>query len=171
MICTQVDGYMHRLIMQELMISWVITLTDGVKVYGDYERPDFENPWLRLKTHCEENNVYPSVVELYMFGAPKHVFFEDPDGLDGLKIMRGIAKDQSMDGGHSQSFQTLTAILLKDNCTEFDVSKYTWPHNEFEQATSVRSTTKDNLKDAIFKNDSSKKNHPEIQKYLNGISV
>ena len=51
MICTQVDGYVHRLIMQELMISWVITLTDGVKVYGDYERPDFENPWLRLKTH------------------------------------------------------------------------------------------------------------------------
>ena len=85
--------------------------------------------------------------------------------------MRGIAKEQSMDGGHSQSFQTLTAILLKDDCTEFDVSKYTWPHNEFEQAVSTRLTTVDNLQDVIFKNDSPKKEHPEIQKYLNGISV
>ena len=57
MICTHVDGYMHRLITQELMISWLITLTDGTKVYGDYERPDFENPWCRLKEYCKENQV------------------------------------------------------------------------------------------------------------------
>ena len=171
MICTQVDGYMKKLICEELMISWLITLTDGTKVYGDYDRPGFDNPWLRLKNHCQENNVYPSVVELHMFGAPRHVFFEDPKGLDGLKVMRGIAKDQSMDGGHSQSFQTLTVILLKDNCIEYDVSKYTWPHNEFEQAISVRSITQDNVQDTIFKNDSTKKEHPEVQEYLHGISV
>ena len=171
MICTHVDSYMNRLIMEELMISWVITLTDNTTIYGDYDRPDLENPWLRLKKHCETNNVYPAIVELYMFGAPRHVFFENPKGLDGLKMMRGIAKDQAMDGSHSQSFQTLTAILLKDDCTKFDISKYTWPHNDFEQAVATREVTVDNIQDTIFKHDSRKNEHPEVQKHLHRISV
>ena len=129
MICTEFDGYMKQLCHEQLMISWVITLTDGVVVYGDYERPQFENPWIRLREHCEKHDVLPSKVELYMFGAEHKVFFEDENGLDGLFIMRGVAKDQAMDGSHSQSFQTLTVGLLRDDCEHIDVAKYTWPHN------------------------------------------
>ena len=106
-----------------------------------------------------------------MFGAPAKVFFEDPKGLDGLAVMRGIAKDQAMDGSHSTSFQTLTVCLLKDDCSAVDVAKYTWPYNQFEKAKSERSVTEDNVKYMIFKNDSEKTKHPEVQKYINEAAV
>ena len=113
MLCTEVDSYFYRLCHEQLMISWVVTLTDGLKVYGDYDRPGLPNPWMRLRTHCETNNVWPKRVELYMFGAERKVFFEDENGLDGIAIMRGLAKDQAMDGSHSQSFQTLSVLHLR----------------------------------------------------------
>ena len=49
-----------------------------------------------------------------------------------------------------------------------DVSKYTWPYNEFEQKESERILTTDNLQNMIFKNDSKKRKHPEVQKYFDG---
>ena len=90
MICKQRDGYMRSLIVDQLMISWITTLSDGTRVYGDYDRPGMKNPWTRLINHCKENNVFPTKVELHMFGAPTKVFFDDPNGLDGLAVMRGI---------------------------------------------------------------------------------
>lgn len=171
MICTSFDGYMKHLCHEELMISWVITLMDGTTVYGDYERPGVDNPWTRLREHCEKHDVVPRKVELYMFGAEHKVFFEDENGLDGLSVMRGVAKDQAMDGSHSQSFQMLTVGLLRDDCEYIDMSKYTWPHNNFEQKESVRGLSIKNLEQMIFKNGSRKKEHEEVQKYLNGATM
>lgn len=166
MICTSIDGYMEQLCYTELMISWQITLTDGTKVYGDYDRPGFDNPWTRLKNHCATNNVYPAKVELHMFGAPHEVFFENENGLDGLFVMRGMAKDQAMDGSHSQSFQTITVGLLRDDCSCIDVSKYTWPISQFEKRNSTRVLTFENLDAMIFKNGSEKRKRAEVQKLL-----
>jgi hypothetical protein len=171
MICQTRDGYMRKLIATDLMISWKIVLTDGTAVYGDYDRPGLDNPWFRLKDHCKQNNVVPKSVELHMFGAPKKVFFENEDGLDGLLVMRGMAKDQSMDGSHSQSFQTLTVSLLRDDCSMIDVAKYTWPFNEFEKDRDVRVLTEENLKNMIFKNGSEKLKHPKVQELINGTTV
>lgn len=171
MICKTRDGYMRKLITTDLMISWKITLTDGTIVYGDYDRPGLDNPWFRLKDYCKENDVIPKSVELHMFGAPKKVFFESEDGLDGLLVMRGMAKDQSMDGSHSQSFQTLTVSLLRDDCSMIDVAKYTWPFNEFEKDRDVRVLTEENLKNMIFKNGSEKLKHPKVQELINGTAV
>lgn len=168
MICTSIDSYIEDLCYNKLYISWVVTLTDGTKVYGDYDRPGFENPWIRLKKHCESNNVWPTEVKLHMFGAPAELFFEDPNGLDGLFIMRGMAKDQAMDGSHSQSYQTLTVGLLRDDCSCIDVAKYTWPISNLEKRNSARVLTKENLENMIFKNDSKKRQHEEVQKLLNG---
>jgi hypothetical protein len=106
-----------------------------------------------------------------MFGAPIEVFFENKDGLDGLLVMRGMAKDQAMDGSHSQSFQTLTVSLLRDDCSLIDVSKYTWPINDFEHGTSTRELTSENLKNMIFKNGSEKLKHPKVQELINGAAV
>ena len=153
------------------MISWLITLTDGTPVYGDYERPELDNPWNRLKDHCSLNNVLPAKVELYMFGAEMRVFFEDPNGLDGISVLRGIGKEQTMDGSHSQSFQTLTVSLLRDSCDYIDVGKYTWPINEFEQKDSVRGLSPVNLKNMIFKNESEKLKHSDVQKHLDIATV
>ena len=171
MICTTFDTYMDRLCHKELMISWQITLTDGEMVYGDYERPGFDNPWKRLSKHCSTNNVSPAKIELYMFGARHNVFFEDPNGLDGVSVLRGIAKEQTMDGSHSQSFQTLTVSLLRDSCDYIDVAKYTWPNNDFEQKESVRGLSTLNLQNMIFKNESTKLNNPKVQEHLNITTV
>lgn len=171
MICQTRDGYMRKLITTDLMISWKIILTDGTVVYGDYDRPGLDNPWFRLKDHCKQNDVVPKSVELHMFGAPKKVFFENEDGLDGLLVMRGMAKDQSMDGSHSQSFQTLTVSLLRDDCSMIDVAKYTWPFNEFEKDRDVRVLTEENLKNMIFKNGSEKLKHPKVQELIDGATV
>jgi hypothetical protein len=168
MICTQIDNYIEQLCYHELMISWQITLTDGTRVYGDYDRPGFDNPWVRLREHCLSNDVYPAKVELHMFGAVPETFFEDENGLDGIFVVRGVAKDQAMDGSHSQSFQTLTVGLLRDDCSCIDVSKYTWPINNFEQKSTTRVLTKENLSYMIFKNGSKKLQHEEVQKLLNG---
>ena len=167
-ICTSIDSYMQKICYDDLMISWQMTLNDGTKVYGDYDREGMENPWIRFTKHCKENNVYPVKVELHMFGAPHEVFFEDENGLDGLIIMRGIAKDQAMDGGHSQSYQTLTVGLLKDDCSGITVSKYTWPISEFEKKYSERVLTVENVEHMFFKNDSEKRTHPEVQKFIDG---
>lgn len=171
MICKTRDGYMRKLIQTDLMISWKITLSDGTTVYGDYDRPGMKNPWHRLQDHCAENDVIPTKVELHMFGAPPKVFFEDENGLDGVLVMRGMAKDQSMDGSHSRSFQTLTVCLLRDDCSLIDVAKYTWPFNEFEKDRDTRVLTEENLTNMIFKNESEKLKHPKVQELINGATV
>lgn len=171
MICKTRDGYMKKLTRTDLMISWKIILTDNTVVYGDYDRPGLDNPWLRLKKHCQENDVMPKSVELLMFGAPKKVFFENENGLDGLLVMRGLAKDQAMDGSHSQSFQTLTVSLLRDDCSKIDVAKYTWPFNSFEKAKQERDLTEENVKNMIFKNGSEKFKHPNVQELINRAAV
>lgn len=162
---------MYRLCHTQLMISWEIELTDGTKVFGDYDRPEIPNPWKRLTDHCHENDVYPAKVKLYMFGAEQKVFFENPDGLDGIAVMRGVAKDQGMEGGHARSFQTLAVLYLRDDCSMIDVAKYTWPHNEFEQRESERILTSDNLENMIFKNDSEKRQRIKVKRLLDGAVV
>ena len=171
MICTEFDKYMEELCHRKLMMSWKITLNDGTVVYGDYDKNNLQNPWDRLKHHCQVNNLYLTKIELYMFGAPHEVFFENEDGLDGVFIVRGAAKDQAMDGSFARSFQTLTVGLLRDDCSEIDVRKFCWPSNEFEKSHSVRGLSKENLNKMIFKNGSKKEQHPEVQKYLNGAAV
>ena len=170
-ICTQFDGYMTDLCHNKLVMSWIATLTDGTKVYGDYERPDTKNPWNRLASHCKTHNVVPCKVELYMFGAEHVVFFEDPKGLDGISIFRGVAREQSMDGHQTRSFQTLTVSLLDDSCDYINVAKYIWPHNDFEQRDGKRILSRENLKYMIFKNDSEKIKHPNVQKHINGTEL
>jgi hypothetical protein len=171
MICQELDGYMKHLCHNELMISWQISLTDGTIVYGDYEREGFDNPWIRLREYCKKNDVSPAKVELYMFGAEHKIFFENENGLDGISIARGVAKDQAIDGSYSKSYQTLTVCLLRDDCSAIDVAKYTWPHNDFEKSSSVRGLSTDNLTKMIFRNGSKKRNNPEVQKYLNGTRM
>ena len=166
-ICTKFDSYMKKLCHSELMISWIVTLSDSTKVFGDYERPDFLNPWERLRLHCKETGLFPTKVELYMFGAEHKVFFENPDGLDGLCIMRGVAKEQSMNGSHAQSFQTLTVMFLDDSCEYINVAKYTWPDNNFEKKESLRGLTFKNLQHMVFKNGSKKIKNKKVQKHLN----
>lgn len=162
---------MKTLTRSKMMISWKIKLSDGTDVYGDYDRPNIENPWIRLSEHCKSNDLSITRVGLHMLGTPKLVFFEDENGLDGISVMRGIAKEQSMSGDHSQSFQSLTVSLLRDCCSWIDVKKYTWPINKLEEFKQVRAVTKQNLEYMIFKNGSEKLKSPKLQKFIDGTTL
>ncbi len=171
MLCTELDPYMRSLCHTEMVMSWQITLTDGTTVYGDYDREGYDNPWTRLTNHCQEFDVLPAKVQLYMFGVEQKVFFEDEKGLDGISIVRGAAQDQAIDGSCSTSYQTLTVCLLREDCSTIDVVKYTWPHNEFETTFTTRELSEENLKRMIFKHGSQKRNNPQVQKYLDRAAV
>tara|TARA_R100000951_G_scaffold93469_1_gene82013 strand:- start:1650 stop:2189 length:540 start_codon:yes stop_codon:yes gene_type:complete len=168
------DHYLGDYVNNQVNISWKVTLTESEDpsvfkvVYGDYERPDSKNPWLRLKDYCKEHNVLPAKIQLYMLGAKQKVFFEDEHGLDGVCIKRGAAKDQLMDGSSSTLYQSLTVLLIKDDCSGVKVSKYLWPHNSFEAGESERDLTVENLKDMIFASGSEKLKNEELSKYIYG---
>jgi hypothetical protein len=169
-VCTTFDPYMKKICHNDLVMSWSCELSDGTVVYGDYDRPEYESCWERFKNHCSENKLIPTKISVYMFGAPKYIFFEDPSGLDGVSISRGVAREQSM-SGDSRDFQFLTVSLLAEECDNIDVRKFVWPKNEFEESESKRLVTKKNIENMIFKHDSEKIKHPEIQKYFNRAAV
>jgi len=171
------DSHFKNYINNQVNISWKITLTESEDpsvykfVYGDYERPNSANPWLRLKDYCKKHDVVPAKIQLQMLGAQEKVFFEDENGLDGVCIMRGAAKDQLMDGSVSTMYQSLTVLLLKEDCSGIKVSKYLWPHNSFESGESERDLSVDNLKDMIFKNGSKKLKNEKVSKYIYGRAL
>jgi hypothetical protein len=169
-ICTKFDPYFRNMCHNEVVMSWTAKLQNGLTVYGDYERPGYMKCWDRMKTYCKENKVVPTEVKLYMLGAQEFVFFEDPDGLDGISICRGAAREQSLSGDF-QDFQFLSVSLLRESCDYIDVKKFVWPFNEFEEGQSVREISQKNVEQMIFKHDSQKAKHPEIQKYLDGATV
>ena len=171
------DSYFKSYINNQVNISWKVTLTESEEpsvykvVYGDYERPNSVNPWIRLKEYCKKHDVLPAKIQLHMFGAEEKVFFENENGLDGVCIMRGAAKDQLMDGSSSTLYQSLTVLLLKDDCSGINVAKYIWPHNSFEQESSERDLSYDNLKDMIFKNGSEKLRNEKLSQYIYGRAL
>jgi len=132
MICTKLDSFLRKKVMTDLEMTWEAELKSGVTVYGDYERSGQDNPWNRLSKHCEENNDSIIKIKLLMFGAKKETFFEDENGLDGIFVLRGAAKEQTMSDDSFRVYQTLTVGLLRDDCDSVDVKKYCWPNNEFE---------------------------------------
>ena len=100
-----------------------------------------------------------------MFGMPEAVFFEDENGLDGLSICRGSAREQSM-SGLSKDFKFLTVSLLDEGCDYIDVRKFVWPENDYEQLESKRLLTRNNIKQMVFKSDSKKINNEKVFKHL-----
>ena len=167
-ICTNPkDPYLHKLIMEDMMISWKTKLSDDTWVYGDYDRPDYLNPWTRLKMHCIDNSLNVVDVQLYMFGTEQKSFVTDPQGIDGIVCIRGLGKEQSMTGDHSQSFQILTVLHLNENCKNITAYKYTWPYTPFEPEVSIREVNHNNVYQMIFRHDSEKIKQPQILQYLN----
>jgi hypothetical protein len=171
MICDKIDQFVKDKI-RNLDILWCATLNDGTTVYSDYERPNFDNPWNRLRAYCADNNLFVTKVEVIMFGAERQIIFEDANGLDGFFIVRGSSRDINIGTGETgPSFKQLAVGLLRENEDVIDVKKYCWPQNEFEQFEQTRLLTPDNAKLMLFKNESAKKNRQSVQVALNGSSV
>ena len=166
-ICTSYDPFIKRQLVERLAISWTGTLSNGVKVYGDYERLGYAPCWERVQKYCEENNCCFTKVSLHMFGMAEVVFFEDGNGLDGLSICRGAAREQSMSGDF-RDFQFLSVSLLDEQCDHIEVRKFVWPLNDYEQLESKRLLTSNNIQQLVFKNGSEKLKNQKVFKHLNG---
>lgn len=166
-VCKSFDPYMRAMTHNSVTMSWQAIMQDGSSIWGDYERPGYDKCWNRFKIYCKENKVVPVKVQLYMLGMQEHVFFEDPNGLDGISIMRGCSRDQGMDGSF-KDFQFLSVSLLRDTCDYVDVRKFVWPETDLEPLTELRVVAAKSLEQMVFKHDSEKAKHPEVQKYLDG---
>lgn len=164
-VCTSFDPFVRQQLMSSLTMSWTALMTDGTIVYGDYERPGFEKCWTRFTRYCDLSNTVPKNIRLHMFGCPQVEFFEDLNGLDGFSIVRGVAREQSMNGSF-KDYQSLTVSLLDENCEHINVRKFVWPVNDFEELSGKRGLTKANIGQLIFKNESEKRQ--KVQEYLNG---
>lgn len=163
-VCTSFDPFIRQQLMSSLTMSWTALMTDGTIVYGDYERPGFQKCWTRFEKYCKQSNTVPKNIRLHMLGCPKVEFFNDPNGLDGFSIVRGAAREQSMNGNF-KDYQTLTVSLLESGCEYIHVRKFVWPVNDFEELEYKRKLTKKNIEQLIFKNESEKRQ--KVQEYIN----
>lgn len=169
MICTKQDSYIRQLIMEDVAILWKCTLSDGTLVWSDYDRPGtIDSPWLRLREHCARSGVDIVKVQVIVMGAPEHVLFEDPNGLDGLFIVRGLSRDIDMISGEGPTFQHITVGLLQDDLENVDIRKFSFPECEFCEFVQLRDLTTENAAWMIWKNDSEKKQSEQVQIALNG---
>ena len=94
--------------------------------------------------------------------------FDNPNGLDGVFVVRGVSKDINMESGNATSFQHLTAGVLNDNLDTVDVRKFSWPLCEFEAPVQTRKLPPENVNLMIFKDGSKKKQSEQVQVALNG---
>lgn len=162
------DKYYRNLIEKQLCISWSAVLSNGETIYGDYDRPGYDKCWDRVKSYCKENKLHMNSIKLFMFGQPQFVFWEDDNGLDGVSICRGAARDQRTPAD-VRDYQFLSVSKLSDECDYIAVKKFVWPmDNEIEPREEIRKLSKANIDQLIFKHDSEKTKHPEVQKHLNG---
>ena len=92
-----------------------------------------------------------------MFGAPETVMFSDPNGLDGLFILRGSVKDVDLNSAeNSISYKKLVVGVL--NGDSIEVKKFCWPENEIDSNRETRKLTLDNLEMMYFRNGEEKNN-------------
>jgi len=164
-VCTSFDPFIRHQLSHVLSMGWTALMTDGTIVYSDYERPGYEKFWTRFEKYCSRTNTAPKNIRLHMFGCPSIEFFNDPDGLDGFSVTRGVAREQSMNGNF-KDYQSLTVSLLHKECKHIEFKKFVWPLNEFEELEGSRVLTKTNISQLIFKNDSGKRE--KVQEYLDG---
>lgn len=159
--------------MRSLEMLWIVTLNNDTKVYSDYYNPDYpEPPWLRLKRFCRHNpDFYPVKIESFMYGAPTITMAENPNGLDGVFVLRGAAKEYDTQDGPGASYRHLIVGVLNDYKDHVDITKFVWPENVLEPFNQTRLVTKENAELMLFKNGSKKLDREVVRLALDGQTV
>jgi hypothetical protein len=140
MICTKINDYIIGLLNQQ-SILWKCVLDSGVEVWSDFDLPDKKDPWTRLKHYCQNNNAKIIEVRVVVPGNPENVVYADENGLDGIYMVRGIAKD--LQDPENTSFSFMTFGKLGDDGKIY-VKRFYWPACEFGQYEEVREMTPEN---------------------------
>jgi len=155
-ITTKFDSYIKNLV-RSLEMLWTVKLNDGTVIYSDYDRNGNNDPFSKVLKYCEETGLYPVEVKSLMFGAPETVMFSDPNGLDGLFVVRGVIKDVDINSAeNSISYKKLVVGLLNKDEETVEVKKFCWPENEIDSNRETRKLTLENLENMFFKDDKKK---------------
>lgn len=148
-ITTKFDTYIKTLL-RKLDMLWIVTLNDGTEVYSDDERLS-ENPWTRLKKYMDMTGKYAVKVRSLAFGAPENVMLENPNGLNGFFIKRGVVKDVVLEGeGDIIQFRRLICGLYNPNTNMIDVNVFSWPEGDVFTSNQPRLPSIENIELMYF---------------------
>jgi hypothetical protein len=173
-ICTGYNKYIRDLIYESTEILWKCTLNTGTEVWSDWENDEFEepNPYKRMMAYLEANpEEYIVKAEILPMGHRPVLLFENETGLDGFFLLRGASKDVSMGGGKANNFQHITAGLLRDDCENIDVRKYSFPQCDFEPFVQERELTHENVVYMVWTNGSTKRQSEKVQECFDRANV
>lgn len=148
-LTTKYDSYIKDMV-RRLNMLWIITLNNGMEVYSDDERHPI-NPWERLKTYMDATGLFAVKVRSLAFGAPERVMFDNPNGLNGFFVKRGIVKDVVLEGeGDIIQFNRLICGLYNKDTNIFDINVFSWPENDLFASNQPRLASKENVELAYF---------------------
>jgi hypothetical protein len=165
-LTTKIDYVIKNLIRNKQLI-WVVTLNNGQDVYSDFEREGLEHPWNRLRKHLGDSGLCVTKVRVMGLGAPVHVLHEDPNGIDGFFILRGVVKDVSLEAGEDPlQFQNIVFGVWDDEKQKVKVKIFFWPEQDQWPTEETRSLTTENLSNMIFKTQELKEKLHEIAKVV-----
>jgi hypothetical protein len=163
-LTTKIDYYIKNLIRNRQLV-WAATLNNGQIVYSDFEREFLDHPWNRLSKHLEDSGLCVISVKVLGLGAPEFVLGEDPDGLDGFFILRGLVKDVSLEAGEDPlQFQKMTFGVWDAQKQHVKVKTFYWPEQDMWPIDEVRQLTTENYNQMIFKTEELKEKLREIAK-------
>lgn len=151
MICTSFNAHIRKLRVENKEIIWKCKLDDGIVVWSDFDVENIPDPWTRLKQHCKDNG--RKVIEVWVgsMGIPEQKVFENPNGIDGFFITRGISKDLFLaDTENGITYKYLAFGKLSDSGDKVFVKKFYWPECKFSENFETREVTEDNIALMIF---------------------
>lgn len=147
MVCKQYNADIRKLIHQKYIL-WKCYLSNGEEIWSDYNT-EAKDPWIRTKNYCRNNGIDIVKVTVLVIGAPEQTVYEDSNGLDGIFIIRGMAKD--IMGTDETVYKYIAFGLLNKDKQIIDVKKYYWPECSFDSFTEERSITPENKELLYFK--------------------
>jgi hypothetical protein len=146
MICTGYNEHITGLMMGQ-QVLWKCIFDDGTEGWSDFDLPDTKDPWTRVRQYCNNNNKDIVEVKVIVPGNPEHTVFKDPQGLDNILIVRGMAKDINDDS--ETVFGFITFGQLRDD-NKIYTRRFYWPECSFGVYEEVRELTPEN-EDLLYK--------------------
>lgn len=144
------DIYMKQLVKNK-EILWIVTLDNGQKVYSDHNRDGLPPPWQRLCEYMSLKGLKPVKIEAMAFGAPLTTVAENPNGLDGVFVKRGVIKDVVLESSSEplQATRLICGVYNKERDRIY-VNIFNWPENESFKNFEERLVTQENLEHMYF---------------------
>lgn len=113
MICTEIDDWLQDQMDTGYKAIWQVRLSDDTVVYQDDGRDESaDSAWIRLKRHCEDNNLKITSMALKF----RSNVINLPSGKDGYYFIRGFLGSFGYrhPKRHLSGFETAIVGFLED---------------------------------------------------------